>query len=536
MSHDMACAKCMDALAEYVAGLGDASERIERHLQSCDRCRAELNVWRAIGAAVGRDVAAIPPDTRESDGWLRLATQLPVSHGQLSSNAAFSATGNQQMNPDHLWTIELNENLVRHPEQAFSLSPANRPVRQWGVAMGAVVALLIVALGAMLFASHASRRSTPVPGSTPVVINAQPGPPLPKGVTMTNVTLAGPGEYWATGNMVTGAKSVILRFSDGRWAQVGDALPSNSLDGLDMVSDSEGWAWGVDVNNANIILHISGGSWQRVTVSGAEPGATPQFIRMSSASDGWLVMQNPKTTNGDTTPSTLLRYTNGSWRVVHSPLPYYSDIAAVGPAEAWVLGGDADSQSIVHVTSGKAVVGLRFPASDKASAGDIGIERLRALTPNDVWATGIRYSAAPATSINWLVSSTPVVYHYDGASWQTVDTHAPTSAQWIEVFSASDMWATRSVMTSDVPGQHAPTRRQIHTLYHLSDGIWREAPLPYSDLSDFAVVADAATATDVWAFASYRVWTPNVSGTGGSGGTYAVLLHYLNGEWTEYGR
>jgi hypothetical protein len=182
------------------------------------------------------------------------------------------------------------------------------------------------------------------------------------------------------------------------------------------------------------------------------------------------------------------------------------------------------------------VVALRFPVSDKASAGDVGLERLRALAPNDVWATGIRYSAAPATSINWLVSSTPVVYHYDGASWQTVDTHTLAGAQWVEVVSASDLWATRSVMTSDIPGQRAPTMRQIQALYHFSNGAWREVPLPYGDLRDFAVIADASTATDIWAGGSYHVWTPHANGTGGSGGTYPVLLHYVNGEWTEYGR
>jgi hypothetical protein len=259
---------------------------------------------------------------------------------------------------------------------------------------------------------------------------------------------------------------------------------------------------------------------------------------MRSATEGWLVMDNSKTASGDTTPSTLLRYSNGNWRVVQSPLPYYSDIAPVGPDEAWMLGGDADSQLIVHVTSGKAVVALRFPASDKASAGDIGLERLRALAPNDVWVTGIRYYAAPATSINWLVSSTPVVYHYDGASWQTVDAHAPAGAQWIEVVSASDMWVTRSVMTFDFPGQHTPTRTQIQALYHFSGGAWREVPLPYGDLEDFVIYADASTVTDVWAGGSYPfVNTPtDPNSTSRSGGTYGVLLHYLNGAWTEYGR
>jgi hypothetical protein len=341
-------------------------------------------------------------------------------------------------------------------------------------------------------------------------------------------------------NSATGQpdKSIVLCFINGKWSQVGDAPMSGHLYGIEMVSATEGWAWGADINNANIILHINRGSWQRVTLSDVNPQATPQFISMRSATDGWLVMANPKTADGNTTPSSLLHYTNGVWTSVQSPLSYFGDIAAVGPNEAWMLGGDAEGQLIAHVTSGKAVVALRFPAGDKAGAGDIGIEKLRALAPNDVWATGIRYSEAPATSINPLVSSTPVVYHYDGASWQIVDTHAPAGAQWIEVVSASDIWATRSVMTFDFPGQHTPTRRQIQALYHFSNGAWREVPLPYGDLNDFAVIVDASSADDVWAFGSYRFWNipTDPNSTSRSGGTYGVLLHYLNGEWTEYGR
>jgi hypothetical protein len=446
------------------------------------------------------------------------------------------------MEQQRLRTLDLDEEPARYPEQSLALPPTNQLIRRWVGSIGVVAALLIVALAATLFASHTSRRSTPGPGgSTPGPANVHPGPPLPEGVTMTNVTLAGLGEYWAVGDVINSAtgqpdKTVILRFSNGKWSQVGDAPMSGRLNGIEMVSATEGWAWGADFNNANIILHINSGSWQRVTLSSVNPQATPQFISMRSATDGWLVMANPKTADGATTPSSLFHYANGAWNPVQSPLLAFWDIAAVGPGEAWMLGGEGESQAIVHVTLGRAVVALRLPVT--YNAGDIGLARLRALAPNDVWATGMRYSAAPATSLNWLVSSTPVVYHYNGASWQTIDTHAPAGAQWIEVVSASDMWATRSIMTFDFPGQRTPTRRQIQALYHFRNGAWREVPLPYGDLSDFVISADASTATDIWAEGAYPfVNTPSdPNSTTRSGGTYPVLLHYLNDEWTEYGR
>src|SRR5262249_5589445 len=260
------------------------------------------------------------------------------------------------------------------------LPPAKRPAHRWITLTGVIAALLIVALGAALFASHTSRRSISVPGgSTPAVVNAQPGPPLPKGVAITNLTLAAPGQYWATGAMTNSATGqpdtgVILRFTDGKWEQVGDALPSYPLGGIAMVSATEGWAWGANFYDTSaiksVILHISGGVWRRVAIAGVNPKGSPQSIHMYSATEGWLVMQNPKDTGGNTTPSSLLHYANGAWSSVQSPFPYFGDIAAVGPGEAWMLGSDAQNQFIVHVKSGEAVVTSRLPAS--YNAGDTG--------------------------------------------------------------------------------------------------------------------------------------------------------------------
>jgi len=417
--------------------------------------------------------------------------------------------------------------------------------------IGAVAALLIVALGAMLFASHASRRSAPALGdSTPLVVNAQPGPPLPHGVTMTSVTLAGRGEYsatyWATGavsNSATGQPDtgVILRFSNGRWEQVGDTLPSYPLNGIAMVSAAEGWAWGANFYDTSaiksVILHINGGAWQRVTPAGVNPKGTPQFISMSSPIDGWLVMQNPKTAGGNTTPSSLFHYSKGIWNPVQSPLSYFGDIAAVGPGEAWMLGGDAnDNVLIVHVTSDKAVVTLRRP---QPKDDNIAISNLSAFAPNDVWATGVRYPSAQSVAPENPETRTPALYHYDGASWQPVapsDLRAPAGAQQIQIVPYAGMWATRSVTTSVFPGRHEPTENRIQALYQLDKGAWQEVPLPYSDLVGINVIPDASTASDIWAVGGYSVYTTNSNGSGWSGGTYPVLLHYLNGEWTEYGR
>jgi hypothetical protein len=224
-------------------------------------------------------------------------------------------------------------------------------------------------------------------------------------------------------------------------------------------------------------LHIRNGVWQRVAAPAVNRKGAPQFIRMSSATDGGLVMQNPKAANGETTPSTLLRYTNGAWTPVQSPLLAFWDIAAVGPNAAWMLGGEGENQAIIHIMSGKAAVTLRLPAS--YNAGDIGLEHLRAFAANDVWAAGVRYAMAPATSPNWRDSSTPALYHYDGPSWQPVlpgDLHVPVGVQQIQIVPYGGMWATRSVTTAVFSDRHEPTESRVQALYQLDKGTWGKFP------------------------------------------------------------
>ena len=537
MSFDMTCAECEGFLLEY-AGERVAPgerERVKRHLSTCACCRERLAMWRAVGLAIAEEVADIPPDMHAADGWINLVEKLPRRRDQLSMSSTQSAAGDQPMARDNLRTVELDENWRPYPD--LGTQPpraAGRPTHRWTALIAIAATFVIVALGATLFTTLAGKSRVSVPGiTTPGHTSVQAGAPLPAGVDLTYIVREGPGEYWATGivtNNTTGQpdKGVVLRFSGGRWAQVGDALPSGYLDGLDMVSANEGWAWGGDTHDAGILLHIKGGRWQRVTVAAANPNGAPQFIRMRSADDGWLAIQNPKDVRGNTTPSSLLHYADGTWRLVQTSLTYFTDIAPVGPDEAWLLGGDDQSTSVAHYKSGKTTVALRIPQTD-----NIGFSRLRALAPGDVWAVGMRTPANQERD-SW----TPVVYHYDGSSWQAVNVNAPAGVQQIQVVSSDDMWATRTATVPVFQDQPAATESRIQVLYHFTAGTWRQVPLPYSNLNDLVVIPEASTTDDMWAFGAYTTWTPgtNSGDSGYSGSTLLVVLHYADGRWTEYGR
>jgi hypothetical protein len=303
-----------------------------------------------------------------------------------------------------------------------------------------------------------------------------------------------------------------------------------------MVSASEGWAWGNDMSGGTVFLHISGDTWQRVTVA-LNAGAPPTFVqvlRMRTADDGWLVVTPPKDTTGTLEPSPLFHYTGDSWHRVQTPLFYFSDIAPVGPDEAWLLGSDGQGQCtcIVHVQQGTATIALRVPQ------GDIGLSRLRALAPDDIWATGARYSSSPSSPPEKKDLQTPVVYHYNGSSWQPVDVNAPAGVQQVEVLAADDMWATLTVVPRASSGQQVPPESNIQVLYHYSSGTWRQVALPYADLVSVSFIPGASTPDDLWAYGTYLVLTPDPKSDGSAKIAVGqlVLLHYANGTWTEYGR
>ncbi len=73
MTSPYACARCRERLPWYAAGslpLGERAE-VEEHLASCDACRREVALWRAVGSALdGMDeVAPEPPAALEDVTW-----------------------------------------------------------------------------------------------------------------------------------------------------------------------------------------------------------------------------------------------------------------------------------------------------------------------------------------------------------------------------------------------------------------------------------------------------------------------------------
>lgn len=123
------------------------------------------------------------------------------------------------------------------------------------------------------------------------------------------MVLLSPTEGWAVGSLSGGTgphpahppKALVEQYSHGKWQQdTSFTGPPNSsgpsLNGIAMVSASEGWAIGSD----GLIVHDLGGAWTQVS---SPTDQTLESIAMVSPTEGWAV--------GD--QGTILHYFNGAW-------------------------------------------------------------------------------------------------------------------------------------------------------------------------------------------------------------------------------
>lgn len=448
------------------------------------------------------------------------------------------------MSQSDLRTHEIADDSSEHPAQPRP--PARPRVR----ASSAIAALLVAALAIGTFAVFATHRGapgapgakathTPAPRSSPAASGpgrSQSQPPahgvgLPKGVEILTFAMTGPDEAWATAAVITDgvigfpARGMIYHYSAGTWIQIGPALPDVFLGGLDMISSSEGWAYGGDANNKPVFVHISNGDWQRATPPPIAPGAAIDALAMRAPGEGWLAVANLKTAYSGAN-TTLFHLSDGVWSQIHGAPYYITDIAAVADNEAWVIGWTHIGASVLyHVQNGAGTLALTGPHNSSFT-------RLRMFAPNDIWLEGAQHA-----KYNVPVNDLPLDYHFDGASWTKVGLQAPGHSQHAVIASPDIAWSWFSAVPTVASNNAAApsTDGYISSIYSNAGGQWRAIGLPYRDLGTMAVLSNSDT--DIWAIGVYMVFTaiPD-EGQSYSGVSHYVLLRYTNGSWTEWGR
>lgn len=524
MTPEMTCSACRELLPWQLAGTLAPGERapVERHLTDCPACQREADLWRAVAAALADDERAIPSDHSDGDaeaGWQALAHRLEP-RGPLVVT--------KQRQPIHL--EDGNATGVRR-----AATPA-RPGPRWSrPTLAAPAAVILVALIAALFIGFGARlrqARTPAVSATATPSACAPGAlraTIPAHGRLSELSMTSPRAGWAAGVIETGSdpttatyQTLLLGFQNCQWAPVGASIASAELDSVSMASATDGWAVGVTHpftnDSALLVLHYTGGAWQRVSVQAAPSGVVGAKVRMTTAGDGWMLLDlggRHVTPYQKQYSYVLLHYQGGVW--TPTPLSFDQsgtsilwDIAASGADDCWIVGydtGNGDSFDVAHYYLGTwtswsgSQLGVRYAA----------LYAVAPVAPDDVWIAG-QYPYHDASGDH----TGPLVLHFDGAKW----TRAPLSdfqdesndhaLMTLAVQPSGGVWA----FTDGIPGLG---QAQIA---HGVNGVWTWSPVPLPALE----IGSAVFVSDTEAFAPATVEQ--------NGTLSAVIAHYANGAWS----
>lgn len=322
-------------------------------------------------------------------------------------------------------------------------------------------------------------------------------------------------------------------------------LPSSNwyLYGVDMLSDTDGWAVGgrsFSFSERPWIGHWNGQRWQRTPTPRRYTGDLSDVVAVAS-DDVWAVGRLAK---GKVGPLTL-HWDGVEWRRYgHSPSDgALAGVSATGPNDVWAVGIMDQSGLVEHWN------GTHWDAQQPDVAQGMYIKKVAALSPSNVWAitdqsvihwngsTWQRVSlpdlggafvfsdiAMRTSGDGWVVGqsssasdSVPIAVHWNGKDWKEADAAVPggTYAGFTSVSSSSseDAWAVGSQMGADVD----------HLVIEHWDGhAWRLAEAPASPTGyRFFASVDALADDDIWTVGDIYEGPPN-----------GFIAHWDGQSWT----
>ncbi len=533
MTPDISCEQCRDAVPWYVANLLSGHERatVVRHMASCASCRDALDVWREVVAALHRTDGRILLDTASAATWDHISERIREQN-VLPDNDGEGVIVRLQTRDDST------------PHRSFSEPPAGRPhERRRGAAplVAAVATVALIALSVGIFSLFATTRghASVVAPPPPNCASSQATADLPAHTQLTAIAPLGTDDGWAVGRVwdpqtTAAPATLMLRLQNCHWTPVGTPISAAELLGISMSSAGDGWAVGATLlkdpgtdsqplndwsEDQLLVLHYTGGSWQRVSVT-SDTQIISAKVEMVSADEGWMLLDHGKrmTIVNSTTavPSyeySLLHYLDGAWTTVSpsflKPSMQVWDFDARQPGDLWLVGFDTQSDDalVAHYSNGGWTSYLG--ATIGADAGQLF--NVSAISPADVW----------------VASSN--LYHFDGTRWTKANIQGSVAARLsganfrqIGMLSSTQGWSFPDTFES----QYQATPQATPVLRY-EGGIWRWTTLSLQGATLSLVPTGFApsSATQGWLLGDHLVAT-DIGTT-----LESTLLYYDAGTW-----
>ncbi len=435
MNTDFTCAQCHDLLPGYVAGmLPDAeSASVTRHLSLCARCNAELAQWRRL-ADVAHQIDVFVPNAGfaiESATWAAIQAQLP-SESPFASGARLMEFDSRHDDSDLTTSRATPAHAERRPRRRTTF-------------LASVAAILLVTLGAAVFALHPAKHTTDVGGKitptpTSASVAANLTSPLSRGPH--GVAILSANDVWALSdngmNTMQSAKGLIMHFDGSQW-QINATFAGVGLIAISMDSATDGWAVGDEGTTSYkpFFAHFTGGHWVPVTIS--DVTFHPYDVQMLSASDGYALGWGD---SPEYQPA-IAHYNNGIWKTskvtvsaqaftsapviqplsaIPSNIPNIEQFQMLSDTDGWAQGTYQNKNVVFRYHDSRWIVSYEI-SSDVSSIYPLG-----ANSPADVWVNS--------------ENGTGTLLHFDGNGWHTVSltTHYSfggpfyAGAQWLSAY------------------------------------------------------------------------------------------------------
>lgn len=280
----------------------------------------------------------------------------------------------------------------------------------------------------------------------------------------------------------------------------------NNLDirSIDVSAAGEGWAGCF----GSLMLHYTEGKWLLDINPRSYSNRLVSAVQTTLPGEAWVVAD------------AIYHYKDGNWQEAKQEAGgnIVSALAMISPNEGWAADDEAGG-FFLHYTS--AADKWQLPANGKLL--EDSVSDIQMFSSTEGWAVGIRafyhyqngawivaqrttplqsnwrHISMASTSDGWVVSTVEQkLYHYDGSTWQAVDSPVAAVLWDVAMLTPSDGWAV---------GQGG-------IILHYDGTKWQPYPSP-TQRNLYAI--HMTSATDGWA--------------GGDGGT---ILHYQNGVWSQY--
>lgn len=264
--------------------------------------------------------------------------------------------------------------------------------------------------------------------------------------------------------------------------------PFETLDRIEMVSETEGWALGSS-SFTGIMYRYENGIWQRETI--------PQIglltgLSMSSPDSGWAVSNSDQ----------MLQYQRGTWNVRPAPVGELYAVDMVSDDEGWAVGNFGN---ILHF-SGGAWQPVQSPT--KKSLHDVAM-----VSATDGWIVGGGGSSQESTS---------VILRYQEGEWKEFPNPTTLPLLAVHVVSPDEAWAVGGVSF----------RQPQSVILHFRRGEWASVPNPAQiPLSDVSV----SSAGEGWAVGGGFFPTPARCENSTETVKTTTILRYTDQTWSLSG-